>query len=130
MKPVQWIIAVVVLVLMVFAVTFVMNFLGEDKNTAGVKDKSTEPMVGESALRFTEPKYPMGAPYADHEINKDDRLHDFLFFNPSDENVQVALEGKNCKCASVSVILASEEWKKRFALWSPMIWQSLTWNQS
>lgn len=117
MKPVQWIIAVVVLVVMVFAVTIIMQFLGETDKGGGGSSTDNNGATGESVLLFPETSYPPAtAGHADQEVTAEEGHHDFLFVNPTAEHVIVTLNSTSCTCASVSLLLASEEWKTRAAM--------------
>src|SRR6516162_8315178 len=106
MKPFQWIIAMVALVVVIFVIVFAMNFLGENS-------KQTTPpppvSVGEFPLAF-ETTSAFGT--ADLEA-KQPGHQDFAFRNLKDEEVKVGLSSKNCTCAGVEVFLASDEWKRR-----------------
>ena len=113
MKPIQWIIAVVVLVLMVFAVTFIMNFLGE--NTPPPGGPPPTPQGEDTFLTFWETSYPGVTQFHDQEFNHTGGDHDFLFQNTTDENVTVTLSHLSCHCASVTLFLASEEWRMNLA---------------
>ena len=111
MKPIQWILVVVVLVVMVFAITFVMQFLGE--NNKLVETVSTGDGPGsEEILVIPETKYPTQMQgYVDQERTQKYGDHDFPFVNPTAEPVTVGLNSISCSCVSVSILLASEEWK-------------------
>jgi hypothetical protein len=124
MKPIQWVVALVVLVAMVFVITFAMNFLGDSKqNTPPPPDDG-----GGSAtvLKFLTTSYPAQkentpiVKYVDMEIKNDGERNpgyrDYLFVNPTDEEVKLGRTGKVCTCSGVELYLAPEEWKTQAAL--------------
>src|SRR5262249_27370113 len=50
------------------------------------------------------------AKYVDMEI-KEEGYHDYLFVNPTGEEVKVGRTGKVCTCSGVELYLAPDEWK-------------------
>jgi hypothetical protein len=112
MKPVQWIIAVVVLVAVVFAATFYMSFFGTSGPTT-----QPPPPNGESILVFSETTFPQAYPgYYAQEQNQTGGYHDYLFINPTDDDVTFGLNSKNCTCTSAGIYIATSEWKESAAM--------------
>src|SRR5205809_2452633 len=114
MKPVQWIIALVVLAAMVFLITFAMNFLGEE-NSSSKKSSTSDDQdqeAGDALLTFSAPSYRgLGGPYHEQEKNQAGQ-HDFLFSNQTSEDVAIGLNSLGCsQCTSVEVLLAPNEAK-------------------
>jgi hypothetical protein len=115
MKPAQWLLALVVLVVMVFLITFAMNYVGDSgDNKSGGNDPKQPPSY--ARLKFTDRKHPPegGAPYEYQEFRQPGS-HDFWFENDNAEPVKVGVEAKNCTCAGVElfVVPESERWKER-----------------
>jgi hypothetical protein len=117
MKSSQWIGAFVVLILIVFVVTFAMNYINPSK------PPSTAPAGGpgaESGKMLTIPVQTLPeSPSLErtwiyHENGKGGWV-DFPFENPYDEEVKVGLYSKNCICTNVQIVLAPPAWKERHA---------------
>jgi hypothetical protein len=107
MKTAQWIGAVVILALMVFALTFAMNYLGN--NSSGT------PKQAKDMLRLTFPVsvYPeKDLPPMLSEHNQGASC-DFWFVNRNDQDVKVGLVGKSCKCAKVELFVLPENRQAR-----------------
>src|SRR5436190_23767991 len=92
LKPVQWVLALGALVLMVFAVTFALNYLG----TGGPSDKDQGPPAAPQ-LTFAETVFPGGVPGGamlpplTQEAGQEGH-HDFWFHNDNgDQPVKVGL---------------------------------------
>jgi hypothetical protein len=128
MKTSQWVGALAVLVVMVFFITFAMNFLRPTEvrptgpgpgpvvtyrpPTFFVKSLPANPLT----LQPVDPTDRQMAAYAIyHEERKVGHL-DFLMENPYDEDIKIGLINKNCRCASVKVAPATPEWKTRRAV--------------
>jgi hypothetical protein len=127
MKPMQWIIALIVLVAMVFFITIAMNFLGEGTTGETKKPPSTDgdrPAEGPAILTFpTTIFYGDSGPGSFYEQEKHPGYHDFLFGNLTDEEVTITLKGVNCgQCTSVDVLLAPNELKTQL---EPSFFQAL-----
>jgi hypothetical protein len=103
MKTSQWILAIVVLAGMVFAITFGMNFIG---NRGG---STTAPVKEGLRLSFPNPRYPYnGLPAVICEYNRPGSC-DFWFSNPNDKEVRVGLYQKTCKCSSIHLYVSPIE---------------------
>jgi hypothetical protein len=120
MKSSQWIGALLVLGIMVFVITFAMNFLntGKSQETATTKP---ELVPGGHNLTF----YTMALPpdpdprLAIYHEDKHEGSLDFLFENTNEEDVKIGLIRKNCRCTSVKLVLVTADWKaRRAALWA------------
>jgi hypothetical protein len=130
MKTSQWVGALVVLVVMVFIITFAMNFLRpgtrEVIDTRTTKETFYDgplptfyykslPANPANPAQGVDPASPAMAAYAIYrEERKTDHL-DFLMENPNDADIKIGLISKNCRCAKVDVVPVSEEWKRRRA---------------
>jgi hypothetical protein len=103
MRTSQWILAVVILAGMVFAITFGMNYIGGGRD----RTPSVQPREG-LRLTFPTPRYPpVGLPRI-CEFNVPGSC-DFWFYNPNDKEVKVGLELKSCKCSDVYLHLVPPE---------------------
>jgi hypothetical protein len=104
MMPGKWIAAVVVLSLLVFAITFILNYAGSGKSggTSFVKDDK-EP-TGQLKLAFRSQRYPDDpkTPPVDAELHKVG-WRDFWFKNENAKAVKIGLTEVNCKCSGVRV---------------------------
>jgi hypothetical protein len=116
MKSSQWIGALLVLVVMVFVITFAMNFITPATKPAVVP--TGPPPVTEQVLQFaytTLPPLTEDPKDADkvaiYREEKKEGFLDFLFENTGDKDVKIGLIGKNCKCASVQLVVAKPEWR-------------------
>jgi hypothetical protein len=106
MKTAQWVGAVVILALMVFALTFAMNYLG---NSSSGTSKPPKDML---RLTFPVSIYPeKDLPPMLSEHNQGASC-DFWFVNKNDQDVKVGLVGKSCKCARVELFVLSENRQK------------------
>jgi hypothetical protein len=114
MKPAQWLLALVVLVVMVFLITFAMNYVGDSgDNKSNTNDGKTP--VSYALLKFQDRKHPTdGAPpmYLEYQQTGFD---DFWFENNNTDAVKVGVEWKNCTCAGVELFVVPdwERWKER-----------------
>jgi hypothetical protein len=118
MKPIQWIVALVVLVGMVFLITFAMNFLGTSKPNDEPQGSGGD---GQTVLQFLTTTYPAQeknmpiVKFVDMEMKADGGRNpgyrDYLFVNPTNEEVTVGRTGKVCTCSGVELYLAPDEWK-------------------
>src|SRR4051794_35928862 len=106
MKQTQWTIAIVVLAVMVFVVTFAMNYLGSTTDSGGGGIKP-EPEPG-GTLQFTETSFPPQGVALEREVHSTGH-YDFWFTNPTDKPVTVGLEAKGCTCTSVEAFLMPED---------------------
>ncbi len=112
MKQSQWTLALVLLVVMVFGVTFALQYLGD------LRPKGTpQPTDGTEARELTFAMKAIGVPAkGDLLIEKEvgeKGYQDFWFVNNNEQAVNVWLKGESCKCAEVQVFLAPEEYKVR-----------------
>jgi hypothetical protein len=117
MKSSQWISALVVLVVMVFAITFAMNYINPSKPPPTAPPGPPPDGNGKTLTFFDktlgeDPTQPRTWIY--HEDGTGGSA-DFLFENENAEEVIVGLIGKNCVCTSVQVVLASAEWRQHRA---------------
>src|SRR5581483_9556270 len=116
---------------MVFAVTIVMNFLGEGSTaTTGTAPppENRDPILAFLDVDPNKPQevtspagiFPDGHGYNDQELNPTGGYHDFLFENPTGEEVTVSMNRLSCHCASVSLFLSStnDEWRQSMARWA------------
>jgi hypothetical protein len=106
MKTSQSIAAVCILAVMVFGITFAMNYVG-----GGGSDPSPGPTPdGEQRqLTFLNEIFPEpGEPRLDCE-DKSEGSHDYWFRNENDAPVRLGLNRKSCKCTSVQVFVPPEQ---------------------
>jgi hypothetical protein len=105
MKTGQWVLAVVVLATMVFAITFGMNYLGSSRDSSSTKGPPKE------GLRLTFPvaMYPTNTDsYMMCEYGRPGSCY-FWFENPHAREVKVGLVEKSCQCSRVFYHPASPE---------------------
>ena len=119
MKSSQGIIAVLLFVVMVFGLTFAMNYLGgfnEVKNPVQIKDnnstKSTDnPDDGSNQeLTFLQKIYPSDGITALENEYKMGGMQDYLFAHEGLLPLKIGLDSKNCTCTSVLVFELPTEW--------------------
>src|SRR5262249_50380838 len=85
-----------------------------------------DPGASANVLKFLTTSYPAQeknmpiVKYVDMEIkndgNRNPGYRDYLFVNPTDEEVKLGRTGKVCTCSGVELYLAPEEWKTEAAL--------------
>jgi hypothetical protein len=110
MKQAQWLIAGLLLVVLVFGITFFVTYLG-NPGTQPLDPLGPGDDGGGSRLEVTFPVRdfpPTEQPPVDQEIRKAG-YHDFWFTNGNDKAVKVGLNKKNCTCSSVLLFVASPE---------------------
>jgi hypothetical protein len=104
MKQSQWAIAAIVLAALVFVVTFAMNYLGGQRQSATPLEK-----LGGGELRF----FWRNAPLREHAVieaeEKSAGSYDFWFRNDNLVPVQVGLERMSCKCSAVELFLLPDQ---------------------
>lgn len=107
MKPSQWIGALLVLVGMVFIVTFATNYVG---TSAPMEPTPTDSSDAElPTLTFFSKRYPdegFGTLTLEH---KQPGHQDYWFENDGDKEVRVGAVSKSCKCQSVVVFVLPED---------------------
>jgi hypothetical protein len=110
MKQAQWTGAVLVLAVMVFVITFAMNYLGNTATDSGAKgvDDGEENLE----LTFDLPQYPPGKAPLEAE-GQSPGWHDFWFVNWNEKPVRFGLGKKFCKCSSLELFLMPSEWVER-----------------
>ncbi|MFO0840801.1 MAG: hypothetical protein U0797_00160 [Gemmataceae bacterium] len=102
MKQAQLVVAAVLLAVMVFAVTFAMNYLG-----GGSAPKTVETDRPRLELVFAHKAFP-NEPNPMATIEREEKTtgnQDFWFCNTNPKPVNVGLTGKNCKCTNVEVFV-------------------------
>src|SRR5262249_26812667 len=111
MKPTQTVLLLVIMVVMVFAVTFASMYV-RDSTTSRQPDDETQPPP--LALSFDGTTFP-------EQLYDEERIvteygqsgqHDFWFKNENDEAVTVGLINKNCTCSDVRLLLAPDAWRE------------------
>ncbi len=108
MKTSQWIGVLVVVVVMVFGITFALNFLSAEKPPATVP--TTDGPGPGTGHNLTVP-LPVERLY--QEEFKPGQ-HDFWFENPWDEDIHIGLFHVSCsQCVSMQLLAATPEWKAR-----------------
>src|SRR5262245_53227337 len=107
MKQAQWTIAALVLAVMVFALTFAVNYLG------GTAAGPGEP--GAAAKRVLELDLPLGKFAPEDGLSRLEQEEnvpghqDFWFVNRNAEPVTMGLDRTNCKCTEVEAYLLPAE---------------------
>jgi hypothetical protein len=104
------------LVAVVFVVTFLSQWVssGDKPNVTGPKDG--RPTVDANAKKLEFPQTAANDSFL-VEMSPETGSYDFWFKNPHDKPIEVALESKSCKCASVKLttLTTSEEQEYRNA---------------
>jgi hypothetical protein len=110
MKPTQTVLLLVIMVVMIFAVTFASMYV-RDSTTNRQPDDETQPPP--LALSFDGTSFPELL-YDEERIVTEygqSGQHDFWFKNENDQEVTVGLISKNCTCSDVRLLLAPEAWR-------------------
>src|SRR5262249_10249986 len=113
MKQAQWIGAVLALAVLVFIVTFAMQWLGSDTGSREGKP----PPPSDAQLEFYARSAPLpgpggGLPFIECEVRQTSS-HDYWFDNPSDKPVTLGLQRKTCACSGVQAFVLPESGKAR-----------------
>jgi hypothetical protein len=111
MKPTQTVLLLVIMVVMVFAVTFASMYV-RDSTTSRQPDDETQPPP--LALNFDGTSFPEQLYDEERIVTEYGRSgqHDFWFKNENDEAVTVGLNRKNCTCSDVRLLLAPDAWRE------------------
>jgi hypothetical protein len=99
MKQAHWIGAAVVLAVMVFGITFAMNYLG------GGGLRRTDQLPPNQRLLSFEYRVAMPLEWE----RKVPGQYDFWFTNDEDEPITIGLDHKTCRCASVQAFVLPEK---------------------
>jgi hypothetical protein len=105
-KTGQLVAAVGALVVLVFGVTFAVNYLdttGKSKDTPILEGGDDKPIL---SLYVPERKFPADDQQTLEWEAKKPGFHDFWFENKNDQQVKVGLNTKNCTCSSVELVSA------------------------
>lgn len=115
MKTSQIILAMVALIVMVFAITFAMNLGLTSDVPTGEKKKPIDSAVKKElpALRFFVTDYPPVKGSAKIVEAKKPGFADFYFANPHTTPIKLGLLSKTCKCQDIEVFLANKEYLDR-----------------
>lgn len=108
MKQSQWTLALVLLAVMVFGVTFALQYLGDPRSNPAKGDTP----AGSQELTFGMKHFPPGDQPIELEQGGDGSC-DFWFVNENDRPMGVWLNKTGCKCSEVLVFLTSPEWRQR-----------------
>jgi hypothetical protein len=113
MKTSQWVVALVVLAVLVFAVTLLKSYVGSPGGPEPARSGAAADAAGPKGddlpqLKFGITKYPPGDGSQDLEYRRPG-YHDFLFRNDSPVDVRVGVAGKNCKCSSLELFYLPRE---------------------
>lgn len=120
MKSSQGVIAVLIFGIMVFALTFAMNYLGglsDPKTPVQIKDNtpknadSIDDGVNQE-LAFLQKVYPSDGISAIENEFKMGGMQDFLFAHEGALPLKIGLDSKNCTCTSVLVFIIPPDWSK------------------
>jgi hypothetical protein len=112
----QWIGAVVLLAVMVFGITFALNYLGRPKTPAGGGPGPDDTnIIPARSLRFARTVFPESEkePGVEAELNASGH-YDFWFANDNDEDLAVGLKSKGCRCSNIEMKVMPPEWKQNF----------------
>jgi hypothetical protein len=116
MKQGQWAIALGVLVVLVFAITFAMNYLGVGGG------KRSGPLEGEKKRQLAFPVQAVGARDLNRkrsgplegELDKEGHV-DFWFVNEHADTLKVGLDHTSCKCAGARLYVLPDDGRRRLA---------------
>jgi hypothetical protein len=109
MKQSQWIIAFGLVVVMVFGVTFAVNYLGE----SGGGSNPPPPPPPTLDLTFGERMVPpAGVPPLEMETGANGSA-DFWFVNDNEKTVKLGLIKTSCTCSEAAVYLTGSDWRVR-----------------
>lgn len=122
MKPTQTVVLLLILVVMVFAVTFASMYVQPVKKSGPSADAAKGGGEG-AALRltFASTHYPERDPNYTGEnspvVSEYGSMahHDFWFENANDEAVRVGLVKKGCTCSDARVFIAPADWSRELA---------------
>jgi hypothetical protein len=111
MKLTQAVLLLVLLVVMVFAVTFASMYV---RDTPATKKSEETPQGPGLQLTFASKEVPEGRNLSQLIATEFDGRgqHDFWFRNDNDQAVLLGLREKNCQCAVVRVFVAPSAWRK------------------
>ena len=121
MKSSQGIIAVLLFVVMVFGLTFAMNYLGglnevknpvQNKDNDSTKSSDNADDGSNQELTFLQKTYPSDGISAIENEYKLGGLQDYLFAHEGLLPLKIGLDSKNCTCTSVLVFELPAEWLK------------------
>ncbi len=113
MKQSQWTIALVLLVVLVFGVTFTLQYLG-NTDPGDRPDRPTRVDSQLLDLAFFEPQFPPREDQPPTEQEQGENgYHDFWFVNDNPRAVGLWLKRESCKCSDVLAFLAPSEWVAR-----------------
>jgi len=107
----QWTLALVLMVLMVFGVTFVVQYLGNTDSKPG--DPPRDPRDPLLELTFLQKVFPPDGQSRIEQEQGTDVYHDFWFVNENKRPVGLWLKKESCKCSEVLAFLASTEYQER-----------------
>lgn len=106
MKTSQWSVALAVLVVLVFGITFFVNYIGDP---AGTADLPKTPPGMETQLAFPIRGLPVADGKSAYTIERGaEGQADFWFHNANDKPIPVGLNRLACKCSSVEVWIVQE----------------------
>lgn len=113
MKQSQWIMALALLVVMVFGITFALQYLGDSPKTP---EPRRPPGEVDLELTFGMKQFPPeGVPPTEQELGTDG-YQDFWFVNEESKDVNIWLNTTTCKCSHVMLFVAPREWVERRSL--------------
>lgn len=115
MKSGQWVVAVLILGAMVFALTFAMNYLGGlNESKPAIVDKgssgqviSEDDGVGQE-LTFPSKIFPKDGQTLFENEFKSGGKHDYWFVFEGNRPLKIGLDSKNCTCTSVQLFMPDQ----------------------
>src|SRR5262245_20419613 len=115
MKPTQTVLLLVIMVVMVFAITFASMYV---RDTTTNRQPDDEPQPPPLTLSFDSLRFPDILADELRIVTEYGRRghHDFWFTNNNDEAVTVGLNGTSCStCSDVKLLLAPDAWREPLA---------------
>jgi hypothetical protein len=114
MTPTRWVVLTAVVVLMVFAVTFAVNFLPAlNKKAPKGPPPQARLTIADNITTFPAlPPQEAGQPPpppAECEVGQS-QTHDFWFKNENAQDLPVGVNHKTCQCTSVQIWIAPKDW--------------------
>jgi hypothetical protein len=100
MKQTQWVVALVVLAVMVFVITFAMNYLGGGATSTPV----TEVLKPTNEVIFLDRVFPADRSHLVQE-ERSNGHYDYWLYNPNDQAVVLGVERTSCRCAGAELFV-------------------------
>jgi len=110
MKPMQAALLLVILVVMVFAVTFASMYVRDAPTKKTAEEEAQKPQL---KLTFASTQVPEERDPSRLVVTEFDKRghHEFWFRNDNDQAVLLGLGEKSCQCSDVKVFIAPSDWR-------------------